>query len=149
MEILRVATFLLALSLTTSNYSHLSPLPFTWIFKDFAQFIFDPICVSIFYDYMLKKEKQSVSVMNDLMKMYLLESKRFGEAKKEQIKEGEDVYRLSSELLGRESKMQESLDIFLHRLYPCYERFQRTKAFEALREKVKEYEVINQKVEQY
>ena len=36
------------------------PLPFTWILKDFSKFIFEPLCVEVFKEYLEKKEPESI-----------------------------------------------------------------------------------------
>ena len=58
-EIIRNSGFVLILFHVTKNSTETFPLPFLWVFKDLSKFIFEPVCLRVFMDYLEKKEPQS------------------------------------------------------------------------------------------
>ena len=70
-DCLRCFLFIGALDWCTTDFSHLNPLPLTWIFDDFPKFIFEPITVRVFWRYLKEKEPKNLKVLENLMKLYL------------------------------------------------------------------------------
>lgn len=58
-EMFRTCAFIVSLFMLTYKSSVVFPLPFMWVFKDLSKFIFEPICLKIFMDYLEAKDKLS------------------------------------------------------------------------------------------
>lgn len=58
-EIFRTCAFIVSLFMLTYRSSVVFPLPFMWVFKDLSKFIFEPICLRIFMNYLEAKDKPS------------------------------------------------------------------------------------------
>jgi hypothetical protein len=70
-DCLRCFLFIGSLDWCTTDFSHLNPLPLTWIFEDFPKFIFEPMTVKVFWRYLKENEPNNLIVLENLMKLYL------------------------------------------------------------------------------
>lgn len=143
-ELLRTLGFSVVLHLCTKKCWAFFPLPFTWIFKDFSKFIFEPICVEVFKNYLEEKEPQSnqkiileTHAFELIMKMYVSDYT---------IQNGSETH-TENFLVVNGGESQNTRRKFLecvNSLLPSFENFQKTYAFNALFNKVKEFQEIGE-----
>jgi len=113
------------------------PLPFTWIFKDLSKFIFEPMCVKIFKNYLEKAEKGKSEYLDEIMRIYLRNT---------QYRKSSPAS-LSTNLIDtNESTTRQVFMEYIKRLQPSFDRFKQTVAYETLYKKVKEFEEISERV---
>ena len=146
-DILRAASFFLVVTFCTKDYSHVFPLPFTWIFGDFGKFIFEPVCAKIFCDFLFETEdKASFDTLQEMMRMYItvFRENEIGESKVTTKPLFNSSY-ISEPILQRELS-SEDLNMFLLDLQPSFERYKQTISYQALCRKIKEFEEISEKV---
>ena len=112
------------------------PLPFTWIFRDLSKFIFEPICVKIFRKYLEKEEKNKIEYLEQIMQIYI----RSFQNSESSIKD-KDISEIGTYLMNDEQQTSRAqfLD-YIANLKPSFRRFKRTKAYQELYQKVKEFE---------
>lgn len=58
-EIMRSCTFIGFMFSLTYNATTAFPLPFVWVFSDLSKFIFEPMCLKVFMNYLSKRDKES------------------------------------------------------------------------------------------
>lgn len=139
MEILRALIFIIIVKICTKDYYNLFPLPFTWIFNDFSKFVFEPMCIPIFCNYLNIMEPENAGYLEQLMKLYLTSYQTTR-------KTAEGFEELSGELLRNDSTSKHAFEVYLQKLYPSYKRFQGTISYLALYRKVREFEEITEKI---
>ena len=64
-------SFFVSLMYCTRKCYGLFPLPFTWIFRDFSKFIFEPLCLSVFRNYLYKVERDKCRYLDSIMQLYI------------------------------------------------------------------------------
>lgn len=72
-DLLRCFTFIVIIYVVTMRTFSFFPLPFTWVFRDFSKFLFEPQCISVFLQYLREREPDKVDIMNRFMKLYVNE----------------------------------------------------------------------------
>lgn len=145
-DLLRAVAYLSSLIYCTRKCYGLFPLPFTWIFRDLSKFIFEPLCVKVFREYLNEKEQNKSEYLEEIMRIYL-----------RSFKDG-DSLRPSEEMRPSESGVgtylmkpsestskQQFLE-YINMLQPSFDRFKKTVAYRALYKKVKEFEQISERV---
>ena len=70
-DILRMIAFFISLLYCTRKCYGLFPLPFTWIFRDLSKFIFEPLCLSVFSNYLHSMERDKSRYLDQIMQLYL------------------------------------------------------------------------------
>lgn len=142
----RCLSFVIVLYYLTRQSNFYFPLPFTWIFKDLSKFIFEPTCIKVFREYLIKKEPKELVHLDRIMKIYLNASKA-----NEQTPGNDRLSRPSTEmgtylLSHSEGTAKQQLIESMNSLRPSFRKFKKTISFKALFMKVKEFEEISQKI---
>ena len=140
-DILRAIAFMSSLIYCTRKCYGLFPLPFTWIFKDLSKFIFEPLCVKVFRQYLNEKEKGKSEYLEEIMRIYL---RSFKDPEMRQFSSDVGTYLMrANETTSRQLFLE-----YINRLQPSFDRFKRTIAYKALYLKVQEFEQISERVYQ-
>lgn len=58
-EMVRSCTFIGFMFSLTYNATTDFPLPFVWVFSDLSKFIFEPMCLKVFMNYLAKRDPES------------------------------------------------------------------------------------------
>lgn len=144
-DILRALAYLGSLIYCTRKCYGLFPLPFTWIFRDLSKFIFEPLCVKVFREYLNEKEQGKSEYLENIMRIYL-RSFKDGESRSNDdpgpSESGVGTYLMKP----TESSSKQQFLEYINRLQPSFERFKKTVAYRALYKKVKEFEQISERV---
>ena len=144
--LVRAVTFISVLTFLTRKTKDFFPLPFTWIFKDLSKFIFEPMCLKVFRDYLDEKERGKSEYLDEIMQIYISSGHHQTKSQKSKSMRPASV---GSNLMSqtRTTKRKVFME-YIQRLGPSFNRFKRTVAYHHLYMKVKEFEEISEKVYQ-
>jgi len=140
---IRGYTFLITLFILALRAKPNFPLPFTWIFRDFKLFIFDPYSLNIFRKFLEEKEPERITQLDELMIAIISKggSNFMNTSDMLRISTGERLSRTNIETSYSSKKAIFATCIDL--LTPAFSRFKRTRAFDRLYERVKQFEDIS------
>lgn len=144
-DIGRSLSFIATLYFVTINSSQMFPLPFTWIFRDLSKFIFEPMCVKVFRDYLKAKEKSKSEFLDEIMAIYL--NPRDYKHKKKSIISPNSIGTAGVDITNESTTRQVFME-YINQLQPSFMRFKQTVAYKALYLRVKEFEAISEKAYQ-
>lgn len=142
-DICRSLSFIATLYFVTINSSQMFPLPFTWIFRDLSKFIFEPMCVKVFRDYLKAKEKSKSEFLDEIMTIYLNPKDYKNKSIIAPSSVGTGGVDITNESTTRQLFME-----YINQLQPSFMRFKQTVAYKALYLRVKEFEAISEKAYQ-
>lgn len=127
--------------------SNLFPLPFTWIFRDFKNFLFDQYCFEIFEAYLITNESEVYNSLENIMKLYLMQSQKTNEKRKNSMFWYEGEWRVSRTQRKKEI-VDQSTGVFksdFEILKESYVRYKKTISYLALRSKVSNFQKLTEK----
>lgn len=156
LDLMRCFTFVTIIYIITIKSFAPFPLPFTWVFRDFTKFIFEPQCVSVFLRYLKAKEPNKLELMNKVMKLYVSEFDKERESnasdsskKLSQYANANTIFMsgfspVASPTYGAENNRQLFLDA-LSKLEPSFSNYKKTRSAQTLYARLKAFEEITEK----
>jgi len=159
LDLTRCFTFVTIIYIITIKSFAPFPLPFTWVFRDFTKFIFEPQCVSVFVHYLRAKEPNKLELMNKVMKLYVTE---FDKERESNASNSSDSSKklshyanantifmsgfspVASPTLAPETNRQLFLDALV-KLEPSFNNYKKTRSAQTLIARLKEFEEITEK----
>lgn len=150
-DMFRCLTFVVIIYAITMRSFCYFPLPFTWVFKDFTKFLFEPTCVQIFMRYISEKHPERLDTLRRLMKLYSIEFdlERASNASnlKSTVIVGINTIFSSTMSPANPSVHNSSRNQFLEcvsALEPCFNEYKKTLSAHRLFMKLKEFEEITE-----
>lgn len=155
-DLMRCFTFVTIIYIITIKSFAPFPLPFTWVFRDFTKFIFEPQCVSVFLRYLKAKEPNKLELMNKVMKLYVTEFDKERESNASDSSKKLSHYAnantifmsgfspVASPTVASENNRQLFLDA-LSKLEPSFTNYKKTRSAQTLYARLKEFEEITEK----
>lgn len=142
-DMLRCLTFILVLYIITMKTFTYFPLPFTWVFEDFSKFIFDPLCLTVFRNYLKHSHPDHLPTLNRLMTLYVKEFDSTKASTGSVVSTG--VYSLMSTASAHPVHSPHSRQLFLeclNNLDPIFAEYKHTRSAHSLKGKLIEFEHI-------
>lgn len=160
LDILRCFAFIVIIYVITMKSFTTFPLPYTWVFKDFTKFLFEPKCVAVFMKYIQKKEPEKLETITKMMDLFVSEfdKERTSNASSKSYLLAPGTFAATGTIFMSGFRPTEGINApnanatsnryqfleLVNKLEPSFNRFKTTKSANQLHNRLKEFEDITE-----